>query len=77
MGADTNPLGPQIDTAHPEQCQAHLFKSVVLLTIRTIPAIAVPVRHHGVLVTKPAVDRRVGGLRPVGGGKQEGKIKSH
>lgn len=43
----------------------HLLEAVVLLTVRAVPAVAVPVGHHRVLAAEPAVDRGVCWLRPV------------
>lgn len=65
---------------------AHLLEAVVLLTVGAVPAVAVPVGHHRVLVAEPTVNDGVCRLHPadehrvesgrleetrVGGGKQE------
>lgn len=47
----------------------HLLEAVVLLTVGTVPAVAVPVGHYCVLVAEPAVDHGVRRLRPVDRGR--------
>ena len=43
----------------------HLLKAVVLLAVGAVPAVAVPIGHHRVLVAEPAVDDGVCRLHPV------------
>lgn len=40
------------------------MEAIVLLTVGAIPTVAVPIRHHSILVAEPAVDRRVCGFLP-------------
>lgn len=44
--------------------KVYLLEAVVLVTVRTVPAVPVPIRHHCVLITEPAVDVGMGGLFP-------------
>lgn len=60
-GHRTSCLGPR--PAGPTR--PYLLEAVVLLAVRTVPAVAVPVRHHRVLVAEPAVDDGVRRLHPV------------
>lgn len=50
-----------------------LLEAVVLLAVGAVPAVAVPVRHHRVLIAEPAVHRHVRGLLPVGRGNVSGR----
>lgn len=47
----------------------YLLEAVVLLAVGAVPAVAVPVGHHGVLAAEPAVHCHVRGLPPVGTAK--------
>lgn len=40
----------------------HLLEAIVLITVRTVPAVPVPIRHHCVLITEPAVHIGMDGL---------------
>lgn len=50
----------------------YLLEPVVLLAVGAIPAVAIPIGHHCVLVAEPAVHSHVCGLFPVGKGSVSG-----
>lgn len=61
------PLLPRPTSSSRVEGHPHLLEAVVLLTVRTVPAVAVPVGHDCVLVAEPAVDNGVRRLHPVDG----------
>lgn len=55
----------------------HLLKTVVLFTVGTVPAVPVPIGHHCILVTKPAVHICMSGLLSVGKKKTKEGWSNH
>lgn len=66
------PQGMHLSSHPSSNLSQYLLEPVVLLTVGTIPAVAIPIWHYRVLIAEPAVHCHVCGLLPVREGNVSG-----